>query len=81
MSEDTKFPDSFKDYLARDGLLEEVIESEDVRDWFKKMMDDFPTCVDGITVRNGQVFPATLDVPIEVTAWFNKWFSQFVEGA
>ena len=55
---------------------------DDIGDWFNKCMEDFPTCVDGIHVTpDGRALPATLDVPIEVTAWFNKWFSQFVEDA
>jgi len=71
----TSFP-----YLL--DYLEDVEQVNKVDEWFNKCMEDFPTCVDGIHVTpDGRALPATLDVPIEVTAWFNKWFSQFVEDA
>ena len=71
---DTKFPEPATSYLIDWGI--------EIKDWFNKCMEEFPTCVDGIHVTpDGRALPATLDVPIEVTAWFNKWFSQFVEDA
>jgi hypothetical protein len=56
-------------------------EEDFIEPWFQKMMADFPNSVDGIVVVEGRVCQATLDVPPEVTRWFNKWFGQFVEGA
>ena len=61
--------------------LSDKFAKEPVDIWFKKCMVDFPTSVDGITMINGHPCQATLEVPQEVTRWFNKWFGQFVEGA
>ena len=48
--------------------------------WFKKCMADFPIMFSAKALVDGREVYATMDIPDVVHAWFNKWFSQFVEG-
>lgn len=76
MTQDTQFP------YAEDGWSgdAEALSPEEVDAWFVRCIEDFPTMYSGIARINGEAVNATLELPPVVTAWFNKWFSQFVEG-
>ena len=64
MTEDTKFPESIKDYTSNDGLLTEFVETEDIQDWFKRCMEDSP------------IHETKYGLWEE---WAEKWFGQFKE--
>ena len=72
MTEDTKFPESIKDYTSNDGLLTEFVETEDIQDWFKRCMDDRP---------NPDDYDASAwdDFMLFEERWYVKWFGQFKE--
>ena len=49
-------------------------------EWFKHCMGDFPIMFTGKALFEGKEVYATMEIPDVVLVWFNKWFSQFVEG-
>ena len=73
MSANNEFPESYEDFYCSP-----IYDGEDVDDWFKRCLEDFPEMYNrGYSSSDGAEYNYYTYNDEEITTWLEKWFSQF----
>ena len=79
LNNETKFPESYMTlYSWQDH--ENSFGTDEVKDWFKRCIEDFPEYHNiGYGIGGEEEYDEDTLPTEEVEAWFEKWFVQFNE--